>query len=60
MDGILFSVQMLMTPPNLMVMDGCWYHSNTIRGSFIFKVALTAFGPVNLDFFWRFLSKVLH
>jgi len=50
MSGLIFSVQLLMSPLNLIQIDS-WYHSNTIEGSTFFKVLASIFGPINLDFF---------
>ena len=50
MDGIIFSVQLLMDPMKLVLMD-CWYHSKTITGGVFVKIAMVALGPINLDFF---------
>ena len=50
MNGLIFSVQIVMAPLNLILMDA-WYHAESIQASVVFKFIIALFGLVNLDFF---------
>ena len=50
MNGLIFSVQIIMSPIILIVLDA-WIHSQSIECKWAFKIIAIIFGPVNLDFF---------
>ena len=50
MNGLIFSVQVIMSPINLILLDA-WIHSQNIECKWAFKMIAVIFGPVNLDFF---------
>ena len=50
MNGLIFSVQVTMSPINLIVLDA-WLHSQSVECTWPFKMIAVIFGPVNLDFF---------
>ncbi len=50
MNGLIFFIQIAMSPFNLYMIDA-WMHSKLIENTFVLKVVIALLGPVNLDFF---------
>ena len=50
MNGLIFSVQVTMSPINITLLDA-WIHSKTIAFTWPLTIFKIIFGPVNLDFF---------
>ena len=50
MNGLIFSIQIIMAPFNLLMVDS-WIHGRTIKAENFFKLGMAFLGPSNLDFF---------
>ena len=50
MNGLIFSVQLLIAPANLIIMDADFHSGNVVAVKLI-HTAVSMFAPVNLDFF---------